>query len=538
MEVQKKLALVFIFLVSMTLVAQPQQATGGEVELGERLFKEWRFSQFFAQKSSGRVNFLLQKGDPILQEIKHFSGFKTASPFRQQSISCASCHIVDQMVDRPGFGMRGYSEFTRRSRIPDRGDGQTLTLRNSPALIGLAKSVSQQLLHFDGEFATMEDLVIGGLTGRNFGWLATEKPAAIKQIIQVIREDDGRGELAEEFGGQSYHAAFLDVLGLDVAVVAEQKVIDSVAKLVSSYVNDIDFDRDENGSYQGSPYDQFLRINQLPLQPEEGESEVAYSRRLLSLIEEKEKTENLRFFKRDRFQFHDQDFQFLPEELEGLKIFFAEKNENSGACIACHPAPDFKDDLCHNIGVSQFDYDLVHRKREEKKERRFLELAVPSLSEREQSPEKYRKPNLEFPARKAKMAQFPSLEDNEFADLGIWTYYLNPDYPKQQKVFEHILSEVYGFENWSSLTNEQKLPLTIGLFKTPTLRNLGHSAPYFHSGRAPTLINAIAHYLGFGRVARRGHLRNVDPRVKDIHLDKLSLEPLEKFLKALNEDYE
>ena len=64
-------------------------------------------------------------------------------------------------------------------------------------------------LHFDGEFASGEDLVIGTMTGRNFGWLPSQYNQAIAHIAQVIREDDGSGQLAaDRLNGLSYAVIF------------------------------------------------------------------------------------------------------------------------------------------------------------------------------------------------------------------------------------------------------------------------------------------------------------------------------------------
>jgi cytochrome c peroxidase len=37
-------------------------------------------------------------------------------------------------------------------------------------------------------------------------------------------------------------------------------------------------------------------------------------------------------------------------------------------------------------------------------------------------------------------------------------------------------------------------PASFGQFKTPSLRNLGHTAPYMHDGRYATLREVVRHY--------------------------------------------
>jgi len=51
-------------------------------------------------------------------------------------------------------------------------------------------------------------------------------------------------------------------------------------------------------------------------------------------------------------------------------------------------------------------------------------------------------------------------------------------------------------------TTADLLPLTIAAFKTPMLRDLRQSAPYFHDGLTDTLEDAVAHYLGVSSQAR------------------------------------
>jgi cytochrome c peroxidase len=70
----------------------------------------------------------------------------------------------------------------------------------------------------------------------------------------------------------------------------------------------------------------------------------------------------------------------------------------------------------------------------------------------------------------------------------------------------------------------------MGAFKTPTLRNLAHRAPFMHDGTFPTVKDALAHYIGGGNL--NDHLD------KEIHaLDFLSFDErddLLQFLESLN----
>jgi len=78
--------------------------------------------------------------------------------------------------------------------------------------------------------------------------------------------------------------------------------------------------------------------------------------------------------------------------------------------------------------------------------------------------------------------------------------------------------------------SETKKLEDMGAFKTPTLRNLDHRAPFMHDGSFPTVKDALAHYIGGGNL--NDHLD------KQIHaLDFLTFDErddLLQFLDALN----
>src|SRR4030095_15476582 len=173
-----------------------------EVAVGERLFIETRLAQFFAAASPQDVTAHLEAGDPVMATTENTAGIEMSGPFSQESMNCRACHLVDEQQDVGGGGRRTYNDFTRRAPGPDRGDGRTHTARNSPPLVNASlPRPGGVLLHFDGEFSSGRELAIGTLTGRNFGWTATEKAAAATHIAHIIRDDNGSGDLAQGFGG-------------------------------------------------------------------------------------------------------------------------------------------------------------------------------------------------------------------------------------------------------------------------------------------------------------------------------------------------
>ena len=69
-----------------------------------------------------------------------------------------------------------------------------------------------------------------------------------------------------------------------------------------------------------------------------------------------------------------------------------------------------------------------------------------------------------------------------------------------------------------------------GAFKTPSLRNIALTAPYFHDGSAQTLEAVIDHYLQGGV-----NKENLSPEMKDIKLDAQEQTDLISFLRAISE---
>ena len=70
------------------------------------------------------------------------------------------------------------------------------------------------------------------------------------------------------------------------------------------------------------------------------------------------------------------------------------------------------------------------------------------------------------------------------------------------------------------------LTTAIARFKTPGLRDLGHSAPYLHTGRADTLEGVLGLYAQFSSFARAGTMRNPDPELKGMALTTNSAQRL------------
>ena len=106
----------------------------------------------------------------------------------------------------------------------------------------------------------------------------------------------------------------------------------------------------------------------------------------------------------------------------------------------------------------------------------------------------------------------PNFTDNGFHNLGLASFgEANPDMGRYA---------------------QRPVNLMKGAFKTPTLRDIARTAPYFHDGSAKTLEEVIEHYVKGGVVKT-----NLSPNMKKIELCGSEKEDLVAFLKALTSPY-
>ena len=522
-----------------------------EVVVGERLFLETRFAQFFAANGGSDVNQPLASGDPVLDVLETTADART-NPFAGKSMNCRVCHLVDESPYPGTTGTRTYADFARRSPIPDRGDGRTHTPRNSPPLVNASLGRDENFfLHYDGEFPSAEDLVVGTFTGRNFGWLPDERAQAVAHIARVIRADDGSDEFALPCYGRSYTTILAgtspaipeicrlpEALRLDVNAVSDEQLVRGAAAVVAAYMRALVYQQDGAGQYIGSPFDRFLILNGLPRQPEAGETGVDYARRLraaLAALPAPKLLDNPGVL---AFEHHDQDFAFGADELAGLRIFLAEPaaaaptadeiaDGGVGNCIACHAPPHFTDFGFHNNGVAQEDYDGVHGAGA------FAALPIPGLAERQAAPATFLPPSALYPTGAGPFLAQPSAANPGRTDLGVWNVLGNDAVPDAQATLAATLGRATGVTDMRQL-----LPLAIARFKTTALRDLGQSAPYFHTGGAAELEAAVMHYVTTSAAARASSVRNGDPELSRVAITADDVTALTAFLRALNEDYD
>lgn len=537
-------ALVLLLLTATATRALADPAVGDppEVLLGNRLFDETRFAQFAAIHGDADVNTPLAVGDPVLATTVT-TGVSLPGPFAGQAVNCRACHLDVEHKATPGGGGRNYADFARRSPIPARDDGETLTVRNSQQLLNASLARTGAVaLHFDGEFATLEALVEATLTGRNFGWYPDERAAALARIARVVREDDGRGTLAQAFGGASYAGIFAGLDSLhpidlpiptartfDVHRASDEDILDAVAAFIADYVRSLVGARDASGAFVASPYDVFLRKNGLPMAPRASESPAAYSRRLARLVA---RLEAPVFVGADdgAFLLHRQAFAFGATELAGLRAFLSPK---AGNCAACHPAPAFTDFGVHNTGVTQDAYDAIHGPGS------FAALAIPDLAARNADPARFLPPSAAHPRAPAPFRGIARTDRPGVTDLGLWNVFANPDVADAGRT-RALAALVCTSRGARRCTRRPAalLPATIALFKTPSLRDLGHSAPYLHDGSRDTLEDVVHFYARSGDAARAQRLRNGARQLRKTRIAQADVAPLAAFLRALNEDFE
>jgi cytochrome c peroxidase len=231
---------------------------------------------------------------------------------------------------------------------------------------------------------------------------------------------------------------------------------------------------------------------------------------------------------------------FGAQELEGLKMFLSEPGSmppsqveltqgKIGNCLACHMAPTFTDFKLHNTGTAQREYDNLHGAG------RFALVPIPDLATRNGNYNQFLPATESHPSALEPFRAIPSAGNPALTDLGVWNVFANPDMPGPQTKIRAILCDD---QVPCPLTDALLLERAVARFKTPGLRDLGHSAPYMHNGQFAALENIIGFYIGTSAQARAGTLRNGAVQLQGIALTANDVAPLVAFLKSLNEDYQ
>lgn len=534
-----------------------------QVVVGERLFLETRFSQYFQSESGGAVNITLGRGDPAVDVIETLDPANPLpGPMAGRAINCRQCHLVDEELNQSGGGMRAYADFARRSPVPQRDDdplGLAHAPRNAPSMVNASlHGGADVLLHWDGEFGSMQDLVEGTITGRNYGWLPGEYAKAVHQVAHVVRLDNGKGPLAADYANLPYREILAcdaqgvpvefrlsDAYCIDVATADDQAIFTAVSTLIATYADNLLFSKNPRGEYDLSPYDRFLKINGLPRKPAPGQTSAEYSAALLQALNSRP---NLKFVNPggdNHFEYHaGQAYLFGPRELAGLRSFLRRPQGPSltaneaaqggiGNCAACHAPPEFSDFGMHNTGVTQVHYDGIHGTG------RFANLAIPDLATRNANPDAYLPATAAHPDASERFRSPANAGNPQAVDLGVWNIFANPDFASRHDSLRRFLCAIDTGRFGDCAASDAALTdRAIGVFKTRNLRDLGDSQPYMHNGAFDDLDAVLQFYVQAGQLARAGKLRNADPRMRNVGITSQDVPDLEAFLEALNEDYD
>lgn len=510
----------FIMIFMAYLVLLPNAfASSTAIQLGEKLFREPRFSHYFYQHSKGRNNSPLESGDPVLETIKTDLGIFD-HPYRGSAMSCAACHFLDQAASISQTKVLTYNDFSQQTSISEREDGLSKSVRNTSNMVGSMVKEGAPL-HWDGEFFSGKDLACASLTGRNMGWLPTEAKMAKSHIVNVLRTDNGRFDNDVDLK-LAYSEAF-ENLGIHIQSVSDDELFSLSCKFIYEFMKSLDFSRDGEG-YNGSAYDQFLNINGLRRSPREGQSTLDYVEELKDKILSKT---NWTWILPKPMKYHSHPAQFGDLELEGMKTFFGQ-----GQCVSCHTPPHFTDFGFHTIGTAQLRYEQVHGYRT------FSQLKIPSHKERLRDKDTYLVATAENPFRKGVFRRGPSIVNPLFADLGVWNMFGHPDKARIQEPLKAAICRSLKFPNCEGRSDAELLDKTVGMFKTPTLRSLGQSAPYFSDGSATSIKHVLQAYMVFSAMAKRDLMVNEDPVLNKMTVRAQDFAALQAFLEALDEDYD
>ena len=478
--------------------------------IGERIFLDTRFAEYFATHMTG-VNDPLAAGDPVVATVDTTNG-SLPGPFAGQAINCRSCHFVTEFQGVAGAGNRTYADFTTRSPIPATGRWAASTTRRATPCRWSTPSQRARariFLHFDGEFATRQRPGVGTMTGAKLRLAAravSTRPSRTSR--RVIREDDGAASSPPtDSMGCPTHASFTgtdprittDLLlpasqRLDVPTATDDQVVNEVAMCMRQYMEDLLFQRDEYGRYIGSPYDNFLRVNHLPqaaagrrdqacLQPAVATSKCSRSR-----IPSTSRTPD------GSFKYHAQPYQFGATELQASRSSSPRRRNAADGNAACRQLRRLPPGAgLHRLRLPQ------HRR-----PRRRSTTACTATA---------RLPHWPFPrwpsatrtsssiCRSARTIPTPARPS---AAPPRQQSELRRSWPVE-RLSQSGYAESAGGTEGLCLRGGQGLLCrsgargTIAQFKTPVLRDLADSQPYFHNGAALDLDAVIDQYINMSR---------------------------------------
>ncbi|NDE14399.1 hypothetical protein EBZ80_05650 [bacterium] len=186
---------------------------------------------------------------------------------------------------------------------------------------------------------------------------------------------------------------------------------------------------------------------------------------------------------------------FSRDALAGLRLFTGRAN-----CVLCHRGPLLSDQQFHNIGLGETD--------------RLAALSVEQWV-------------ADVAGRAKGQIEVRASEFN--CRAGVWGD------NGGMSARERVESESCREQEFADIENYE----AVGAFKTPTLRNVALTAPYFHDGRASSLDDVIDHYDKLAGDPVIGHreesLRRLDLTSREKTQFKAFLESLTSPVRDLGE---
>jgi len=170
-----------------------------------------------------------------------------------------------------------------------------------------------------------------------------------------------------------------------------------------------------------------------------------------------------------------------------------------------------------------------------------MKLEVPALRARNHDYIAYLPVTTIHPGATGRFRSPASKKKTGYTDLGLWNVFGNPDMPKPQERLTAFMCAQWPKKQGREKTNctqESLLPGTIARFRTPLLRDLGHSNPYMHNGAFDSLESVMAFYVEMAQLASRKQLRNAALEYNSMTLESSDIPVLTAFIRALNEDYD
>ena len=297
----------------------------------------------------------------------------------------------------------------------------------------------------------------------------------------------------------------------------------------------------------------------LPRAPGDVESAKAYTARLRRAVT---KLRWPRFVDDGRFEFHDQQRRFGPEELAGLTRVPASRRR-SAVCIramsraaASETARRATWRRTSRISASttpvwrRSEYDALHG------EGSFARIEVPGLARRQRDPERWLPATGSAPVR-ARAVPRGAVGGRRRArtDLGVWNVFANRRHAgRAGETLARALRagararrdpatpRTPGSSSWRRCCFATRSPAAAAhdrdVQDARAARISRTRAPYMHDGAFPTLEATDRALPDVGGLRRaRGRLRNAAPELAGIALAPRDVEALVAFMRSLNEDY-